>query len=209
MKHYGRWALVLLLPGIVGLKVFFPVGIAFFVAAVLLATMAIMREKLGGRIMGAIALLVVAGLVWAMVVSISNQRRMAHGAKAAACMANLKTLGDCLLVYQDEKNAPPPDLQTFLKWDPSVSSKLLICPADPQKGGAGGTSYYYLPPGDHDPKRVVAADVSPCHGGKRCVLMADGSAQQMSEAGFQKLLALPINQGFGRVMKQPQTANGQ
>jgi len=195
--------MILLVPGVVGSVVFLPAGIALLVMAGDLAVIAIMREKLRGRLQGAIVLLVISGLVAGLAYNGYMQRRWASGHNRASCLSNLSNFSRSLALYQEEYRSPPPDLQALLK-DGWIGTNGLTCLNDPRRGAAGTVSYCYLPPIDKDPTRIVAADASLWHGGKRCVLTADGSVKAMSEAEFQKQLASPLNKEFQKVVNRPQ-----
>jgi hypothetical protein len=122
------------------------------------------------------------------------------------CMSNLRSLGNAVMMYENNNHGEPaPDLPALVAAQ-YTSSALFVCP---QANSGRPCDYFYFPPpaGVQD-GRLMMCDLAGNHGPDgRSVLTAGVSCKWVTEADFQALLARPENAEFAAALKAAEPAN--
>ena len=135
---------------------------------------------------GGIATIVMLSILW------PSYQAYRAGAMAVRSLANLRAVGNALIVYQQANGACPDDLAVLAGLGYISADGLQ----DPARGKPDSTcDYFYVcvdangpPPSDPNEWVVTYSDPVYRDGERVCVLFADQSARTMREPAFSQLL---------------------
>jgi len=168
---------------------FAPVSILLGLLAVIFGIIGIVVRRnaqasaalpVAGLVLGGVGMLLPIVLVGAVVIpGLSGAQKKA---REVASLANLRTIGNAMAMYEQEHDRFPADLQAMID-ERSIDERTLKYPR--LKSGRF-SDYFYLAPGPDAPaESLVACEYADCGSDKtRGFLRADGSVERLPEADF-------------------------